>query len=104
MDLTFKEYLASKVKLREAVKTTPKQKIQYKVKKYCKLPIGESKDTKEVVSLKPKQTLIIEWSYDNFDSPTPLKIMLDGIPIIPIWNQTKFEDWLYRNTTEQPKY
>ena len=39
--LTFKQYLESKSKLREAIKQTPVHKAEYVMRKYCKLPVGE---------------------------------------------------------------
>jgi len=107
MKLTFKEYLDSKEKLREAIAVTPKQVKEYTVKKYCKLVIGESKDEKEQVNLKPNQKIIIEWVYRNIDEPTPIKIIFEGVsPDIDsedhstYWQSLKLQKWLLKNTRE----
>lgn len=107
-NLTFKEYLESKEKLREAVAVTPKQSVQYTVNKYCKLVVGESKDEKEQINLKPNQTIVVEWLYNDIDNPTPLNIMFEGVcPTIDTheyssyWQPQKLRKWLLRNTREE---
>ncbi len=103
--ITFKEYLLTKDKLREAVQETPHQKKEYIVTKYCKLVVGESKDDKEQVNLKPNNKIIIEWLYENIDEPTPINIMFDGVcPDVDsenhatYWQSYKLQRWLLRNT------
>ncbi len=107
-NLTFKEYLESKEKLREAIKVTPQQTVQYKVNKYCKLVVGESKDDKEQINLKPNQTIVVEWLYNDIDNPTPLKITFEGVcPKIDslkydtYWQPHKLQKWLLKNTHEE---
>ena len=106
--LTFKEYVESKERLREAVKSTPQQEIQYTVRKYCKLVVGESKETKEQINLKPNQTITVEWLYEDFDNPTPLRINFDGVTAIEsdkefgtMWEGFRLERWLLRNAREE---
>ena len=106
--LTFKEYLESKEKLREAVDITPKQSMEYTVNKYCKLIVGESKDEKEQINLKPNQTIVVEWLYEDIDNPTPLNITFEGVcPSIDTleynsyWQPEKLRKWLLRNTREE---
>lgn len=105
--LTFKEYLDSKEKLREAAKNTPQQTSEYKVRKYCKLVVGESKVDKEYINLKPKQTIIVEWLYNNIDNPTVVSIKFDGVRNIDpsneyetFWEGERLLRWLHRNTKE----
>ncbi len=107
-NLTFKEYLDSKERLREAIKETPKQTTQYVVSKYCKLVVGESKDAKEQIILKPNQTIIVDWLYDDIDNPTALKITFEGIcPNIDAseynsyWQAQKLQKWLVKNTRQK---
>ncbi len=106
--LSFKEYLDSKEKLREAVLKTPQRTASYNVRKYCKLIVGESKDSKEQVALKPKQKIIIEWLYTDVDNPTIVNMTFEGVKEIEAeeeyqtyWNGTKLLKWLNRNTTEE---
>jgi len=106
--LTFKEYVESKKRLREAVKSTPRREVQYTVRKYCKLIVGESKETKEQIILKPNQTITVEWLYDNFDNPTPLNIMFEGVKTVDVdktfqtlWEGYRLERWLMRNACEE---
>ena len=44
MKLTFKEYYKAKKRLIEAVDSSPKIKLQYKLQKYCKVPLLEHID------------------------------------------------------------
>lgn len=105
--LTFKEYLASKEKLREAIKQTPVHRAQYLMRKYCKLPVGETKEEKQYVALKPKHKLIVEWNYRNFDNPDLLSICFENVDGIDeteefqsFWSEDRFKKWLLRNTRE----
>ncbi len=107
-NLTFKEYLESKEKLREAIAITPKQTVQYSVGKYCKLIVGESRDLKEQINLKPNQTIIVEWLYNDIDNPTPLSITFEGVcPITDAneynsyWQPQKLQKWLLKNAFEK---
>lgn len=106
--LTFKEYVESKERLREAVKNTPQQEVQYTVRKYCKLVVGESKDEKEQINLKPNQTITVSWLYENFDNPTPLSITFNGVKSVDSeqvfstsWAGFRLERWLMRNAREE---
>ena len=109
-NLTFKEYLQSKEQLIEAINLTPKQTVKYCVNKYCKLVVGESKDEKELINLKPNQTIVVEWLYTDVDNPTPLNITFEGVcPTIDkvdhsnYWNPAKLQKWLLRNTHKNTK-
>lgn len=100
--ITFKEYLDSKERLREAIKETPVQLVEYTVRKYCKFPVGENKETKEYRSFKPKQILIVEWHYTDINNPTPKSIKLKDSEgeFSTYWNGKKLEKWLIRNAKE----
>ncbi len=106
-NLTFKEYLQSKQKLREAVQEIPQQKKEYIVTKYCKLVVGESKDEKEQVNLKPNHKIIVEWLYEEIDEPTAVNITFEGVcPEVDTenhstyWQSYKLQRWLLRNTEQ----
>ncbi len=103
--MTFKEYLRTKDTLREAVQETPKQEKEYVVTKYCKLVVGESKDEKEQVNLRPSNKIIVEWLYEDIDEPTPVNIKFDGVCTevdsenhATYWQSYKLQRWLLRNT------
>lgn len=105
--LTFKQYLASKDQLREAIKQTPVRKAEYVMRKYCKLPVGESKDDKQYIALKPKQHLIVEWNHRELENPDLMSICFKDVDEISnteefksFWSDDRFKKWLLRNTRE----
>ena len=105
--LTFKEYLASKEKLREAVKNTPVRKAEYIMRKYCKLPVGSSKDDKQYIALKPKHKLVVEWNHRELDNPDLMSICFENVEGVDgeeefksFWSDERFKKWLQRNTRE----
>jgi len=104
---TFKEYVESKNQLLAAVANVPKSIIEYEVRKYCSLTVGESEDDKTSINLKPKHKLIIEWSYANPLVPTLESIKVEGCPEIDesdelstFWTSTKLQKWLIRHTNK----
>ena len=106
--LTFKEYIESKTKLLEAVSNTPKQTSTYTVKKYCKLVVGESKQDKEYVNLKPNQQIVVEWEYEDVDCPSIVGIMFECVDDVDpsntydcYWGGERLQKWLDRNTKKQ---
>lgn len=106
--LTFKQYLESKQKLREAITNIPQRTARYSVKKYCKMVVGESKDDKQYISLKPNQTILVEWSYDDPTNPTVVKIQYEDVTNIneddeyeTFWEGNRLQKWLEKNTREQ---
>lgn len=107
-NLTFKQYLDSKEKLREAVTKTPQRVASYIVRKYCKLIVGESKTQKSQIALKPNQKITIDWLYENVDNPTPVSLKFNGPKDIDAeqmydtyWQGAKLLKWLARNTREE---
>lgn len=107
-NLTFKRYVESRTQLLEALKTTPRQSTEYVVRKYCKIPLGESKDQREYISLKPKQKIIVNWLYEDIEDPTPLSVWFDGKDtnelrgreFATFWSGEKLDKWLSTNARE----
>ena len=95
--LSFKEYLDTKTRLKEADKVTPKVKHLYEVRKYCKIPLYDGNDTKTYISLKPKDTIEILWEYLTEDTRIPLQLCLtfsnDEIMTF-VWNDSKVSKWV----------
>jgi len=107
-NLTFKEYLASKEKLREAIAKTPQRVATYSVRKYCKLILGETKEEKSQITLKPSQKITVEWLYESIDNPTPVKLNLTDVKDVDpeqnyetYWQGQKLMKWLARNAREE---
>ena len=108
--LTFKEYLESKERLREAVKSVPQQEVNYTVRKYCKLVVGEIKEEKEQINLKPDHVITVKWLYEDFENPTPLSISFSGVKSVDedntfstSWQGYRLERWLTKNAREEIK-
>lgn len=106
--ITFKQYLESKEKLKKAIKESPVRIATYSVKKYCKIPVGESKDEKEYVHLKPKQKIIVEWKYTDINNPDVLNVRFDDVTEVDsndeytaLWSNNKLQTWLKQNTREE---
>lgn len=103
--LTFKQYLDSKDQLLKAIENTPVSIVEYEVKKYCSLTIGEDEESKVIVGLKPKQKVIVEWHYTSVDNPTPEYVRLVGLKETDeaekhdvFWSGVKLTKWLSRHT------
>ncbi|MCK9369660.1 hypothetical protein M0R04_07110 [Candidatus Dojkabacteria bacterium] len=77
MGQTFKQYLESKEQLMDAIKNTPVSTIEYEIYKYCSIPVAEC--DVDAISLRPKNKILIEWSYDDIHNPTPLSIKFKGV-------------------------
>lgn len=105
--LTFRQYLDSKDKLREALNQTPVRRAEYIMRKYCRLPVGESKEEKEYIALKPKHRVFAEWLYDDPDNPKLASVTFEGVDNVDTekkhysyWPDERFKSWLERNTRE----
>ena len=105
--LTFKEYLDSKDRLREAVEKAPRQTVTYTINKYSKLVIGESKESKSYINLKPKHKVELDLLYEDIDNPTVLAIRFIGVETIlaeaehkTFWEGKRLLTWLDRNGRE----
>lgn len=107
--ITFKEYLDySKEQLEEALNKTPKRTVQYNIRKYSKLTIGESKQDKKMIPLKPKQKLFVDLLYENVDNPTIRGIRFEGVKDIDpndnyktYWEGKKLLEWLNKNAIQE---
>lgn len=101
---TFKQYLESKQQLLKAIENTPITVVEYEVKKYCSLVLGETEDEKVLVALKPKQKIVVEWEYVSVNNPTPNSIKFVGVKDVDqdetystFWAGTKLQKWLLRH-------
>jgi predicted ATP-dependent Lon-type protease len=102
--LSLKEYMDSKRQLLKATENVPITIIEYEIKKYCTLSVGESNDSSTTIPLKPKQKVLVEWIYTNPSAPTPNKItIVDKETQEPIdeqdiyWTEVKMNKWLTRH-------
>lgn len=104
MKLEFKQYYESKKKLLEAVDSSPRTKVSYKLQKYCKVPLYEKVDSVDKIyyALKPDDTVEILWEYDTLNTPTVryIHIVEAEQTFIPAWNSSKIFSWLMNNTKE----
>lgn len=104
--LTFKQYLDSKQQLIEAIKNTPISIMEYEIRKYCSLTVGESDQSKQLVGLKPHYVLVVEWLYDDVDNPTPKSLRLQSPSgdinetFNTFWTGVKLQKWLSRHAKE----
>ena len=103
----FKEYYESKQRLRSACESIPRIRNEYRLTKYCKVPVFESLDDdgKTYISFKPKDRIEVLWEGVNeFDDyPTAKHIVLlseDGRKVFPCWNSNKIHKWIENNTNE----
>lgn len=78
-NITFKQYLASKKQLLDAIGNVPVSTHEHQVVHYCSLTLGECEEEKIVVNLKPKHKVIVEWRYDNIKQPSIQSIVLEGV-------------------------
>jgi len=106
--ITFKEYLQSKEKLRQALTESPVHLATYSVNKYCKIPVGETKATKEYIALKPKHKVIVEWKYEDIDNPDVLSVRFENMKedttkelYEMFWTGQRLQKWLTTNTREE---
>lgn len=107
MNQTFKQYLDSKEQLLKAIENTPVAVVEYEVKKYCSLAVGETEEEKTLIGLKPKNKVIVEWRYDNIQDPTPETVRLAGPKDIDehekfatFWSGSKLRKWLTRHAKQ----
>jgi hypothetical protein len=111
MKQTFKQYLEGKEQLRNAVNSVPVTIIEYEVRKYCTLTVGDNSEESSTVQLKPKQRLSIKWVYNNPKQPIPEYIKVDSGNILTesedyttFWGTEKLQKWLARHTHEKVNY
>jgi hypothetical protein len=107
MKLTFKEYLESKHRLLEAIKSSPVQQATYDVNKYCKLVVQDV-DEKITILLKPSQQIVVEWKYEDLANPLPVGLKIEdkknpfteSVVYTTKWKGSKLREWLNKNTSE----
>jgi len=97
-NISFKDYLLTKARLKEALEETPFKIAKYKVTKYCKLELLE---VEEPLSLKPSNELIIEWVYADVNAPTIERVVFitkESSQIVKVKRDShKFAKWLATN-------
>lgn len=76
--------------------------MEYEIRKYCTIPLGEEADA-NIVALKPKHKVLVEWVYHDPAHPTPVRITVldrDAQPISEdqdvFWTGDKLNKWLMR--------
>lgn len=104
---SFKQYLEGKQQLLQAIENTPVAVVEYEVKKYCSLTVGETEDEKSMIGLKPKHKIVVEWRYDSPANPTPENIQVIGAKDVDIderfstfWSGSKLQKWLSRHAKQ----
>lgn len=109
--LTFKQYIESKEQLLKAIENTPISIVEYEIKKYCSIALGESQDEKQLIGLKPKQKIVVEWRYLSIDNPVIDTIQLIGLNEVDsnekyttFWTNSKLTKWLARHAKQGEQY
>ena len=106
--IPLKQYINSKKQLLAAIEQTPVAVMEYEIRKYCTISVGECLEEALTVPLKPKQIITIEWVYYHPTNPTPVKLTIASSSIIPsplfeavqpmYWKPEKLNKWLMRYT------
>jgi hypothetical protein len=109
--LTFKQYVESRNQLLKAIENVPVTIIEYEVRKYCTLTLGECAEESVVFNLKPKQKLQVRWMCQNPLLPIPESIKVLNTDVLveaeehpTFWNSDKLQKWLIRHTHEGVNY
>jgi len=98
--LTFKEYLDSKEQLIDSLKNEPIAIKEYVVSNYCKISLGESIKDKNVLMLKPNDTVNVEWNYTDKNAPQCLSVMIENTTYGMYWKNDKITKWIQKNTKD----
>ena len=103
INLSFKDYLEEKQRLKSAGENCPRVKHLYEVRKYCKLPLhnGINEEEKVYISLKPKDKIEILWEYESVEHPTAKQITLtfDNDEVMYFtWSNAKISKWVNETT------
>lgn len=103
--LSFKQYRESKEQLLRSIANAPVSIIEYEIKRYCTFAIGNT-DEVQMVGLKPKQSIVLEWSHMPSGVAVLEAIRLIGVNNIDEreihsndWSRIKLTNWLARYTT-----
>lgn len=101
MNLSFKQYIESKERLRESILKDPIVKINYAFKKYCKFPTG-IKEEKQFVSLKPNDVVTVAWKYTSPDHRLIESIEFNNEDeiVFTYWKDDKIANWIKTNCVE----
>jgi len=106
--MSFSEYLNSKQVLQQAITESPVQTVSYSVMKYCRIPVGELKEDKQYITLKPKQKVLVEWKYTNYITPEILSLQFENVDDVeldesfdPYWTSQRLQKWLSINTKKE---
>lgn len=104
VNLSFKDYLNTKSRLKAAGEDRPRSKKLYEATKYCKIPLLENtKDgEKQYINLKPKDRLEIIWEHESIESLNPKQIVLlfdDDQVMHFAWNDAKVKKWVESSIT-----
>lgn len=104
--LPFIQYLLSKQFLKESAKEEQIIPVSaYVIEKYCTIQHGTSKEESANLQLKPKTTLIVEWTGEaELSEPISFKTIQRGTSIESeeydiFWNSEKFSKWLAKNAS-----
>lgn len=105
--IPLKQYVDSKRQLLAAADTSvPTTIMEYDVRKYCTLPVGDEEDP-IILALKPRHMLAVEWVYEDQASPTPTKVEVfdrDTMDLIEtedvFWSGDKLNKWLMRHAKD----
>lgn len=100
--LTFKQYVESREQLLKAIDNVPVTVMEYEVRKYCNMVLGEST---EPIQLKPKHYIRVTWMCQNPLLPIPemVQVIQSGVVThtLPVTiNSDKLQKWLIRHTHE----
>lgn len=100
--IPLKQYVDSKRQLLSAIERTPTSIMEYEIRKYCTIPLGEEGEA-DVIALKPKHVVVVEWVYHDPQHPTPEKITVldkDQRTVTEnhevFWSGDKLNKWLMR--------
>ena len=100
-NISFKEYLESKQILKTSIKESPVTETQYLITKYCKIPVFDNGELKEI-KLKPRQEIVMNWLHENTDAQKLeslrfIDYMEDRIYKTKLADK-KLDNWINKNT------
>lgn len=108
--ITFMEYIASKEKLREAIRKSGNEyTTEVVITRYCRLSVEGEDDKKNFINLKPGHCLEINWmKEEGKEYPVALNILFENVKNMDgfikhcvAMENTNFLRWLDRNSTDK---
>lgn len=98
--LTFKDYVASKDRLKSALNEAPYQILEYAATKYVKLKVSGD----EEIAIRPNYHFIVEWLYED-DTPRAVNIILTAQDVkrsiqLDEKELKSFDRWIKTNTKQ----